>query len=58
MAFKIEHYIMGETIGVGSFAKVKSKFSLNINNIYIEATHEFTGSEVAIKIINKQHIKS
>ena len=57
MAFKIEHYLIKETIGVGSFAKVKS----TINSIYyspkpyfyIEAVHEFTKTEVAIKIINK-----
>jgi 5'-AMP-activated protein kinase, catalytic alpha subunit len=43
---KIDHYIIERTLGVGGFGKVKL------------ARHEFTGSEVAIKIINKKKMKS
>lgn len=42
---KIDHYIIEKTIGEGGFGKVKL------------ARHEFTGSEVAIKIINKKLVK-
>ena len=42
---KIDHYIIEKTIGEGGFGKVKL------------ARHEFTGSEVAIKIINKNLVK-
>ncbi|XP_002154410.3 uncharacterized protein LOC100214698 isoform X1 [Hydra vulgaris] len=40
---KIGNYLLGSTIGEGSFAKVK------------EAIHVITGEKVAIKIINKKH---
>lgn len=43
---KIEHYILGKTLGVGAFGKVKL------------AKHEITGDHVAIKIINKKRMKS
>jgi len=43
---KIDHYIIEKTLGVGGFGKVKL------------ARHEYTGSEVAIKIINKSKMKS
>ena len=43
---KIDHFIMGDTLGVGAFGKVKL------------ARHEFLGTPVAIKIINKKHIKA
>ena len=38
-------YILGETLGHGSFGKVKS------------AQHELTGHKVAVKILNRQKIK-
>ena len=42
---KIGCYIFGETVGHGSFGKVKM------------AKHEFTGHQVAVKILNKDKIK-
>ena len=42
---KIGSYILGETVGHGTFGKVKL------------AKHEFTGHQVAVKIINKQKVK-
>ena len=38
-------YILGETLGHGSFGKVKL------------AKHELTGHKVAVKILNRQKIK-
>ena len=43
---KIDHYILDRTLGTGGFGKVKL------------AIHEYTGTKVAIKIINKKLIKS
>jgi 5'-AMP-activated protein kinase catalytic alpha subunit len=43
---KIGHYILGETLGVGTFGKVKI------------GTHQVTGHQVAIKILNRQKIKN
>ncbi|RWS23585.1 serine/threonine protein kinase-like protein [Leptotrombidium deliense] len=43
---KIGHYILGETLGVGTFGKVKT------------AKHQLTGHKVAIKILNRQKIKN
>lgn len=43
---RIGHYILGETLGSGTFGKVKI------------ATHQVTGYKVAIKILNRQKIKS
>jgi len=43
---KIGHYILGETLGNGSFGKVK------------KARHQLTGHTVAIKILNRNKIKS
>lgn len=43
---KIGHYILGETLGVGSFGKVKT------------ACHQLTGHKVAVKILNRQKIKN
>ncbi|XP_055885586.1 5'-AMP-activated protein kinase catalytic subunit alpha-2-like isoform X2 [Biomphalaria glabrata] len=43
---KIGHYILGETLGVGTFGKVKI------------ATHQLTGHKVAVKILNRQKIKN
>jgi len=43
---KIEHYILGKTLGIGAFGKVKL------------ARHEFSGNSVAIKIINKKRMRT
>ena len=43
---KIDHYIIEKTLGCGGFGKVKL------------ARHEFTGNEVAIKMINKKKVKN
>lgn len=43
---KIEHYILGRTLGVGAFGKVKM------------AKHDITNVNVAIKIINKRKMKN
>ncbi|XP_022647477.1 5'-AMP-activated protein kinase catalytic subunit alpha-2-like isoform X1 [Varroa destructor] len=43
---KIGHYILGETLGVGTFGKVKT------------AKHQLTGHKVAVKILNRQKIKN
>jgi 5'-AMP-activated protein kinase catalytic alpha subunit len=43
---KIGHYVLGETLGVGTFGKVKI------------GTHQYTGYKVAVKILNRQKIKS
>nr|CAB3265152.1 5'-AMP-activated protein kinase catalytic subunit alpha-2-like [Phallusia mammillata] len=45
-AIKIGHYVLGETLGVGTFGKVKI------------ATHQITGYRVAVKVLNRQKIKS
>ncbi|XP_064389365.1 5'-AMP-activated protein kinase catalytic subunit alpha-2-like [Halichondria panicea] len=43
---KIGRYVLGDTLGHGSFGKVK------------KAKHELTEHEVAVKILNRQKIKS
>lgn len=43
---KIGHYILGDTLGIGTFGKVKI------------ATHHLTNHKVAVKILNRQKIKS
>ncbi|XP_021351298.1 5'-AMP-activated protein kinase catalytic subunit alpha-2-like isoform X2 [Mizuhopecten yessoensis] len=43
---KIGHYILGDTLGVGTFGKVKI------------ATHHVTNHKVAVKILNRQKIKN
>ncbi|KAM6306645.1 5'-AMP-activated protein kinase catalytic subunit alpha-1-like [Podargus strigoides] len=43
---KIGHYILGDTVGVGTFGKVKV------------GKHELTGHKVAVKILNRQKIRS
>eukprot|EP01135_Chromosphaera_perkinsii_P010461 Nk52_evm24s2133 gene=Nk52_evmTU24s2133 len=45
-SLKIGHYVLGETLGVGSFGKVKL------------AQHELTQHKVAVKILNRKKIKS
>ncbi|XP_019632564.1 PREDICTED: 5'-AMP-activated protein kinase catalytic subunit alpha-2-like isoform X6 [Branchiostoma belcheri] len=43
---KIGHYVLGDTLGVGTFGKVKI------------GEHALTGHKVAVKILNRQKIKS
>lgn len=43
---KIGHYILGETLGFGTFGKVKT------------AKHQLTGHKVAVKILNRTKIKN
>ncbi|VDK51660.1 unnamed protein product [Gongylonema pulchrum] len=43
---KIGHYVLNQTLGVGTFGKVKV------------GIHEGTGYKVAVKILNRQKIKS
>ncbi|XP_066532617.1 5'-AMP-activated protein kinase catalytic subunit alpha-2 [Hoplias malabaricus] len=43
---KIGHYILGDTLGVGTFGKVKV------------GEHQLTGHKVAVKILNRQKIRS
>ncbi|KFD57215.1 hypothetical protein M514_01726 [Trichuris suis] len=43
---KIRHYLLGETLGIGTFGKVKV------------GVHEVTGHKVAVKILNRQNIRS
>jgi len=45
-AIRVKNYILGKTLGVGSFGKVKM------------AEHELTGHKVAIKILNKKKVAS
>ncbi|NXE18947.1 AAPK2 kinase, partial [Ardeotis kori] len=42
---KIGHYVLGDTLGVGTFGKVKGE-------------HQLTGHKVAVKILNRQKIRS
>ncbi|CAG0879801.1 unnamed protein product [Cyprideis torosa] len=42
---KVGHYFLGETLGVGTFGKVKI------------GTHDVTGHKVAVKILNREKIK-
>lgn len=51
---KIEHYIIGRTLGVGAFGKVKCKIYFE----YEVARHDITNTHVAIKIINKKKMKN
>ncbi|XP_038608315.1 5'-AMP-activated protein kinase catalytic subunit alpha-2 isoform X2 [Tachyglossus aculeatus] len=43
---KIGHYVLGDTLGVGTFGKVKV------------GEHQLTGHKVAVKILNRQKIRS
>ena len=43
---KIGPYILGETLGIGTFGKVKVGY------------HQQTGHKVAVKILNRQKIKN
>lgn len=42
----LENYVLGRTLGVGSFGKVKV------------AEHKLTGQKVAVKILNRKKIQS
>lgn len=55
---KIEHYILGRTIGIGAFGKVKcTPTSSPFIHLQIVSRHEFTGDTVAVKIISKQRMR-
>ncbi|XP_063283715.1 5'-AMP-activated protein kinase catalytic subunit alpha-2 [Pelobates fuscus] len=43
---KIGHYLLGDTLGVGTFGKVKM------------GEHQLTGHKVAVKILNRQKIRN
>ena len=43
---KIGHYLLGETLGFGTFGKVKT------------AKHQLNGHKVAVKILNRNKIKN
>ncbi|XP_073449995.1 5'-AMP-activated protein kinase catalytic subunit alpha-2 [Aquarana catesbeiana] len=43
---KIGHYVLGDTLGVGTFGKVKM------------GEHQLTGHKVAVKILNRQKIRN
>ncbi|XP_072275442.1 5'-AMP-activated protein kinase catalytic subunit alpha-2 isoform X2 [Pyxicephalus adspersus] len=43
---KIGHYLLGDTLGVGTFGKVKM------------GEHQLTGHKVAVKILNRQKLRS
>jgi len=56
---KIGHYRLGRTLGVGSFGKVKGIVLVAILLIsHVVAEHEVTGHKVAVKILNRDKIKS
>ena len=42
----IDHYVLGKTLGIGSFGKVKL------------AVHKETGIKVAIKVLNKKKVQA
>lgn len=58
---KIGHYVLKDTLGVGTFGKVKG---MNIQSVllclifYLVGIHEATGYKVAVKILNRQKIKT
>lgn len=80
---KIGHYTLGQTLGVGTFGKVKSTYinksifcvCLHVQNVYkakhllsrffhamlvifLVGEHVLTKHKVAVKILNRQKIKS
>jgi len=58
-SLKIEHYVLGKTLGIGAFGKVKSTPSSKTHPYKVlVAKHELTGNDVAIKIINKKRMKN
>lgn len=61
-SLKIDHYILSKTLGVGSSGKVKRRSFLKKHGskllfFFLVARHEITGTQVAIKIINKKKMK-
>ena len=46
MKRSIDHYVLGKTLGIGSFGKVKL------------AVHKETGIKVAIKVLNKKKVQA
>lgn len=48
-------YVLQQTLGSGSFGKVKRTFIVILTEV---ATHALTGHRVAVKIINKRKISS
>jgi hypothetical protein len=58
---KIGHYVLKETLGVGTFGKVKGKhwtYLYLIYSIFSVGIHELTNYKVAVKILNRQKIKT
>ena len=67
---KIGHYALGETLGVGTFGKVKSmEIHIHVAHLFIffhiliflnlsVGEHQLTGHKVAVKILNRQKIKN
>lgn len=59
---RIGNYRLGNTLGEGSFGKVKCLYRLHffitVFTFFAVAEHESTGHKVAVKILNKQKIKS
>ncbi len=59
---RIGNYRLGNTLGEGSFGKVKclseNDFFFLAYFFFVVAEHESTGHKVAVKILNKQKIKS
>ncbi|KAG7258570.1 hypothetical protein CRUP_037976 [Coryphaenoides rupestris] len=64
---KIGHYILGDTLGVGTFGKVKGNclpdepFIFFLFFFFVGLTvgqHELTKHQVAVKILNRQKIRS
>ncbi|TWW57640.1 5'-AMP-activated protein kinase catalytic subunit alpha-2 [Takifugu flavidus] len=54
---KIGHYILGDTLGVGTFGKLgRNKVSAPAELAVGE--HQLTGHKVAVKILNRQKIRS
>ncbi|RLN37116.1 hypothetical protein BBJ28_00012275 [Nothophytophthora sp. Chile5] len=59
---QLGHYRLGKTLGIGSFGKVKPRPShrFAMPGVCLEAVaeHEITGHKVAIKILNRNKIRS
>lgn len=56
---KIGHYILKDTLGVGTFGKVKGMpLFICFSMLFSVGIHEATGYKVAVKILNRQKIKT